>query len=103
MDLVTRSMSKCLDKKLILFGFEIFDIFVIFLTLALLNFLFGNSNYKILLVWLPVAALAATLRLGKRGKPEKFILHWLKYQFKPGIYSAFPAPTKTMTIKRRRL
>jgi hypothetical protein len=89
----TASVSKCLDKKLVMFGFEVFDILTIFLTLSILNFIFGQSSLKLLFVWLPTILVGVVLRYGKRGKPDKYLVHWLRYQVKPGIYSAFPEPT----------
>lgn len=89
----TIPVSKCLDKKLIMFGFEVMDILAIFLTLSILNFIFGSSSLKLLFVWLPSALLALVLRYGKRGKPDKYLIHWLRYQIKPGTLSAFHEPT----------
>lgn len=89
----TVEVSKCLDKKLMMFGFEVVDILVIFFSLSVLNFLFGQSSLKIFFVWLPPIVLALILRYGKRGKPDKYLLHWLRYQIKPGILSAFPEPS----------
>jgi hypothetical protein len=97
-------VSKSLDRKLKLFGYEVLDVLTIFLTLSVLNLLFGQSGMSLLLVWTPSVALAVVLRLGKRGKPEKYLLHWLRYQVKPGIYSAFPEPTDWQTppsLRRR--
>lgn len=86
-------VSKCLDKKLIMFGFEVVDILAIFLTLSILNFIFGQSSLKLLFVWLPTIVVALILRYGKRGKPDRYLIHWLKFQIKPGILSAFAEPT----------
>lgn len=88
----TVAVSKSLDRKLMLLGYEVADLLAIFLTLSVLNLLFGQSGMSFFLVWIPTFALAATLRIGKRGKPDKYLLHWLRYQMKPGIYSAFPEP-----------
>lgn len=93
MALKTTPVSRSLERKLLLFGFEALDALLIFMVLSVLNLLFGKTGLKIPLVWLPTATLALILRLGKRGKPERFLVHWLRFQFKPGIYSAFPSPT----------
>lgn len=90
-------VSKSLDRKLVVFGYEVMDVLAIFLTLSLLNLLFGQSGMALFLVWLPSIVLAVVLRIGKRGKPDKFLLHWLRYQVKPGIYSAFPEPANWKT------
>ena len=85
----TTSMSKCLDKKLMIMGFEVPDLLAVFLTLSLLNFIFGQTNATLLLVWAPSIALALLLRISKRGKPENYLVHWLRYQVRPGVWSAF--------------
>lgn len=86
-------VSKSLDRKLVLLGYEVMDVLAIFLTLSTLNLLFGQSGMSLVLVWTPSVALAVVLRLGKRGKPEKYLIHWLRYHTKPGVYSAFPEPS----------
>ena len=85
----TTAVSKCLDRKLVIFGFEVLDILAVFLVLSILNFLFGQAPMKLLLVWAPSLLLAVVLRFGKRGKPDKYLIHWIRYQIKPGSYSAF--------------
>jgi len=84
--------SKCLDKKTLLFGFEMVDLFAIFFTLAILNFLFGKSDHKLLLVWLPPLIVGLILRYGKKGKPGNHLLHLIRFQFSPGVFSAFKEP-----------
>lgn len=86
-------VSKCLDKHLMLFGFEVVDLLAIFIVLSILNFIFGTSSMKLIMVWLPTVALALVLRFGKRGKPDKYLLHLIRFQIQPGYYSAFKEPT----------
>ncbi len=90
MSLKTTSVAKCLDKRLLLMGFEVLDVLMIFLTLSVLNFIFGQTSLKILFVWLPTATLAVVLYFGKKGKPDRYLIHWLRFQMKPGTYKAFP-------------
>lgn len=98
-------LSKCLDKKLLIFGFEVADLLVIFMTLAVLNLLFGKTDQKLLLVWLPPILIAAVLKFGKKGKPENYLLHLLRFQFLPGRFCAFSAPSvqKNLPPKKRGL
>lgn len=86
-------MSKCLDKKSLIWGFEMADLLVIFLLLAVLNFLFGQTNQKLLLVWTPPILVGLVLKYGKKGKPDNFLIHWIRFQIKDGIFSAFKLPT----------
>ena len=57
--------------------------------LAVLNLLFGASDNKFFVVWLPPLLLAVILRYGKKGKPENYLIHLIRYQFSSGIYCAF--------------
>lgn len=86
------TVSKCLDKKLTMLGYEVPDLMVIFVTLSTLNFIFGDG-LKLPCVWLPTIAIALTLRFGKRGKPDNYLVHWLRFQIRPGVYSAFTEPS----------
>lgn len=88
-------VSKCLDKKLRIAGFEIPDLLILFLSVSILNFVFGQTDMKLFLVWLPSLLLAALLYFGKKGKPDNYLVHWMRYQFRPGVLRAFPEPTAT--------
>ena len=94
MGLNTTPVAKCLDKKLIIFGYEIPDLLFIFLTLSILNFIFGNSSHQLLLVWCPSLLLAGTLRFGKIGKPENYLIHLVRSKLNPNFYEAFSEPTE---------
>ena len=94
MSLISTPVSKCLDKKTKIFGLEMGDLLLVFILLAALNIFFGRTDQKLFLVWLPPALLAFTLKFGKKGKPDNFIVHWLRFQFTPGVYSAFKEPTQ---------
>lgn len=93
MHLKSTPVSRCLEKKLLFFGYELPDVVVIFLLLAGLNLAFGRTDHKLVLVWLPAIALAVTLRIAKRGKPDNFLIHWVRFQLRPRVLSAFPEPT----------
>lgn len=97
MELKVTEVSRCLDKKMMIMGFEIPDLLIIFLTMSILNFLFGTTDLKWLFVWLPSASLALTIKFSKRGKPDNYLVHWLRFQIKPGILSAFADPTNDIT------
>ncbi len=93
MSLRTEPTSQSLDKKLLILGFEVPDVLAIFLLLSILNFIFGQTNYKFFLVWLPVCLVAVILRIGKRGKPDNYLIHLGKFHVSPKYYSAFKEPT----------
>jgi hypothetical protein len=101
MTLRTEPVSKCLEKKLLFLGFEVPDILAIFFLLSILNFLFGRTGAKLFLVWLPVLAVAITLRIGKHGKPENYLIHLARFHFRPKCFSAFLSPETPRPPKGR--
>ena len=92
MSLRSEPTSQSLEKKLLIVGFEVPDLLAIFLLLSILNFSFGGTNYKLLLVWGPTALSAITLRIGKRGKPDNYLVHLIKFHTRPKHLSAFNEP-----------
>ena len=94
MGLKTSEVYRCLEKKTLIFGFEMLDLFAVFLVLAILNFVFSSVKYKALWTWTPALCLALFLRIGKSGKPENYLLHWVRFQISPGVLSAFPLSPK---------
>jgi len=96
MALRTSEVYRCLEKKTLVFGFEIVDLFVVFSLLAILNFLFRGLPYKFFLAWGPALSLALFLRFGKAGKPENYLLHLARSYLSPLVFSAFPlAPRRS--------
>lgn len=93
MELKVTTVSKCLDKKMMIMGFEVPDLLFIFLSMSILNFLFGTTNLKFFIVWLPSISIALVIRLTKRGKPDNYLIHWLRFQIKSGVLLAFPNPS----------
>lgn len=94
MEIRTTTLSKCLDKKLKIFGFEVVDLLALFLTLSILNFLFGRTDFKVFLVWLPSLTMGLVLYFGKKGKPDNYLIHWLRYQISPFVFSAFQTASR---------
>ncbi len=102
MPLKSEPTSQSLEKKLLIFGYEVPDVLAIFLLLSILNFLFGQTNQKLLLVWLPVIVIALVLRIGKRGKPDNYLVHLAKFHLRPKYFSAFQSPTNDVAPPRRK-
>jgi len=94
-------VSTCLDRRLQLLGFDVLDLLAVFLVLSVLNLLFGQTTLRVPLVWIPTAVLALVLRYGKRGKPDRYLIHWLRFQLRPGVLSAFEEPTSTAPLPLR--
>ena len=75
-------------------GYEVPDLLAIFLLLSVLNLTVGQFGAKLLLVWLPTISFALVLRFGKRGKPENYLVHLLRFKFGPKHLCAFSESPK---------
>ena len=93
MELKTTEVSRCLDKRMEMLGFEIPDLLIIFITISVLNFIFSTSDMRWLFVWTSSLLLTGIIKWSKKGKPDNYLVHWLRFQIKPGILKAFNEPT----------
>lgn len=80
-------VPRALEKRAKLFGFELPDLLLIFLYLALSNLVFGQTKLKPLLVWGGTVAIAAVLYFVKRGKPDSFLQHYGEFLTAPSVMS----------------
>lgn len=108
MNLNTSNVYKCLEKKTLILGFEIIDLFALMMILSVLNFVTGSSEWKFFLTWIPIILIGAVLRIAKKGKPDQFLVHWLRFQVLPGVFWGWPEAESQnalfhfQTIKRRK-
>lgn len=84
------TVYKCLERKTLVLGFEIIDLFLLSFLLCLLNVLFSSSAYKLFYTFGPTLGVGMFLRLMKQGQADGYLIHWLRYHLAPGIYRAFP-------------
>lgn len=77
-----------LDRKLKLFGFEVFDLLFVLVFASVMNLLFGRTFLSLYLVFCLPLLILVFLYFGKRGKPQGFLVHWLRFYLTPGFYSA---------------
>lgn len=95
----TVSVNQCLDKKLLIFGYEIPEILAIFFLLSVLNFVFP-TGFKLIFVWVPTLTVAIVLRIGKRGKPDNYLVHLVRHKIQPPLLSAFSDATDFVSPPR---
>lgn len=87
-ELLDSKVPRALEMKSKLFGFELPDLLLIFMNLALTNLVFGSTEYRYTLVWGTSLGLAAFLFFAKRGRPEGFLQDLAEYWIKPSYRSA---------------
>ena len=100
-DLETTRVPRALEMKSKLFGFELPDLLLIFMNLAVMNLIFGASHFRSTLVWGTTLGLASFLFFAKRGKPENYIQHLGEYYLKPGQLTANAPDLKHKPFKQR--
>lgn len=86
--LLHSKVPRSLEKKTRLFGFELADLLLIFLYLALSNLIFGQTNLKPLVVWGGTLALGCFLYFVKRGKPDGYLQHYGEYMNSPSLLTS---------------
>lgn len=88
MSLYVSKVPRSLETKARLFGFELADLLVVFLYLAISNLIFGATSLKLPLVWGGTLLLSTILFFVKRGKPDHYVQHLGEYGRTPAVLSA---------------
>ncbi len=86
--LITTRVPRALEMKSKLFGFELPDLLLIFLNLAITNLVFGATSFRYPLVWGTTLSLALFLYFAKKGRPDNFIQHLGEYLIRPAYFAA---------------
>lgn len=94
MSLYTHSVSRSLDKRFKVMGFEVPDLLLVLLSFGTLKVIFTGTGLETYFVWLPSIVGAIALRIVKRGKPDNYIKHLGQYHSQPRYWSAFLSPTR---------
>ena len=86
--LKTAVVHRNLDRQLKLFGMEVQDLILLALLASVLNLIFGNTPIGGYMTFVPSLGLGAVLFVCKRGKPDGYLVHFLRYCFEPEFFSA---------------
>ena len=86
--LMTTKVPRALEMKSKLFGFEMPDLLLIFMNLAVTNLVFGATSFRYPLVWGTTLAIALFLFLSKRGKPDNYLQHLGEFIGQPAYKAA---------------
>lgn len=91
--LLNSKVPRALDKRARIFGFELGDLLLIFLYLAVSNLVFGQTRLKPLMVWGGTLSISAILYFVKRGKPDGYLQHYGEFLNAPSVLTAQGADT----------
>ena len=87
MPLKQSTVHRHLETKIKIGGMEVLDLLFVLLFAAIMNVIFGQTFLASWLVFALPFLLGIVLWVGKRGKPDNYLTHLLKFHTSPGIYS----------------
>ena len=101
MNFNTSTVQRNLDAKLKIGNIEAFDLLIALICGAVLNLFFSGTALEMpLVIGVPLTILAVCY-FGKRGKPEKYLPHLLRYHLEPAFFSAGEEPANVLPIRRK--
>lgn len=100
-ELLTSKVPRALEMKSKLFGYELPDLLLIFMNLALTNLIFGATSVRYLMVWGTTLSLALFLFLVKRGRPDNYLQHLVEHYSRPLYFAAGKSDKIYRRLKRK--
>ena len=82
--LKTSTVHRNLDAKFKIGGVEAADLLAVLLSGAVMNLIFGQMSIGPIFIFGVPALLFCILYFGKRGKPEGYLMHALKFYISSG-------------------
>lgn len=89
MSLRQSNVNRSLDNQFKVMGFEAVDLLALLLVTGFLKVIFTGTGLETYFVWIPSGVMALVLRIAKRGKPDGYLKHLLKYHLGPKHFAAF--------------
>lgn len=87
-ELQSSAVHRNLDSKLKILGMEAQDLIFVMLFASIMNLIFGKTSLSFVLVFVVPAIMGVILFFAKRGKPEGYLIHLIRYYVISGFYSA---------------
>ena len=101
MEINSSTVQRNLDAKLKIGNIEAFDLLIALICGAIMNLFFSGTALELpLVIGVPVLILAVCY-FGKRGKPEMFLQHLLRFYLETGFFPAGEEPDKILKMRRR--
>ena len=102
MELNCSKVHRNLDVKLKMMGMDAHELIFILLFASVMNLLFGGTRLALYLVFVLPSLMALVLVVGKKDKPNGFLVHWLRYYFQAGHFVA-GSETKNRDMLKQRI
>lgn len=88
MELKTSRIHRRLDAKMKVGGIEAADLLVVLILTSILNLILGQIPFGPIFIFGIPALLLVVLYFGKRGKPEGYLLHAIRFHLSDGDLAA---------------
>ncbi|MBL7556617.1 MAG: hypothetical protein JNM24_12425 [Bdellovibrionaceae bacterium] len=82
------TVHRKLDAKIKIGGMEAPDILAILIFASVMNLFFGRTSFSFIFVIVLPAILLCILYFGKRGKPDDYLIHVLRFYLSKGFFAA---------------
>ena len=90
-----------LDAKFKIGNLEALDILAALIFGAVMNLFFGGTFLEIPIVIGGPVLIIAILYFGKRGKPERFMVHLMRFYLQPGFFQSNEEPKEIYQLRRK--
>ena len=101
MQLQSATVQRNLDAKLKIGNIEALDLLIALICGAVMNLFFSGTALELpLVIGMPMLILAVCY-FGKRGKPEKYLPHLLRFYVSTGFFAAGEEPAKVLAMRRK--
>ncbi len=78
------TVHRKLDARFKIGGIDATDLLAVLFTATVMNLIFGRFSFGLIFIFGIPAVLFFVLYFGKRGKPDGYLLHAIKYYLSPG-------------------
>ncbi len=86
--LLTSTVPRSLDTKSKILGLELGDVLILLFNLSVENLIFGETSFRLPMVFGTSALLFGLLFFVKRGKPDGYLQHFFEHLVSPTVFSA---------------
>ena len=94
-------MHRNLDAKFKIGGLEALDLLLALIFGAIMNLFFGGTALEIPLVIGGPVVIMTIFYFGKKGKPENYMAHLIRFYLEPGFFSSGEEPKKLKNIRTK--
>lgn len=100
MELDSSSTQRGLNVKMKIGGFEALDLISCLIIGATLNLFIGHTKWGLPIVISLPSVFLIVLHFSKRGKPDNYLKHLIKFYLTDGFHSAAKIPSQEQKMRK---